>query len=130
MEKTGAGEWDRTTDLRFTKPLLCHLSYAGHQFSREGTSGGYVECAASYSGLLACVNRRDGFLEFHLTRASGKFQVFAFGPSAGTLMGTCSFPPSALAALGTRARTYSKSSPIATTPFPSPSAAPPSPLSR
>ena len=25
----GAGEWNRTTDLRFTKPLLCQLSYAG-----------------------------------------------------------------------------------------------------
>ena len=25
----GAGEWDRTTDLRFTKPLLYQLSYAG-----------------------------------------------------------------------------------------------------
>ena len=27
----GAGEWDRTTDLRFTKPLLYQLSYAGRQ---------------------------------------------------------------------------------------------------
>jgi len=26
---SGAGEWNRTTDLRFTKPLLCQLSYAG-----------------------------------------------------------------------------------------------------
>ena len=25
----GAGEWNRTTDLRFTKPLLCQLSYGG-----------------------------------------------------------------------------------------------------
>ncbi len=29
LDKTGAGEWNRTTDLRFTKPLLCQLSYAG-----------------------------------------------------------------------------------------------------
>ena len=25
----GAGDWNRTSDLRFTKPLLCQLSYAG-----------------------------------------------------------------------------------------------------
>ena len=29
LESNGAGEWNRTTDLRFTKPLLCQLSYAG-----------------------------------------------------------------------------------------------------
>ena len=28
-ENTGAGEWNRTADLRFTKPLLYQLSYAG-----------------------------------------------------------------------------------------------------
>ena len=32
--RAGAGEWDRTTDLRFTKPLLYQLSYAGRQFLR------------------------------------------------------------------------------------------------
>ncbi len=25
----GAGDWNRTSDLRFTKPLLYQLSYAG-----------------------------------------------------------------------------------------------------
>jgi len=29
IENTGAGDWNRTSDLRFTKPLLYHLSYAG-----------------------------------------------------------------------------------------------------
>ena len=32
----GAGEWNQTTDLRFTKPLLCQLSYAGHLARIEG----------------------------------------------------------------------------------------------
>ena len=31
----GAGEWNRTTDLRFTKPLLCQLSYAGFEMAGE-----------------------------------------------------------------------------------------------
>ena len=29
IEKSGAGEGNRTPDLRFTKPLLYQLSYAG-----------------------------------------------------------------------------------------------------
>ncbi len=29
LESTGAGDWNRTSDLRFTKPLLYQLSYAG-----------------------------------------------------------------------------------------------------
>ena len=29
IENTGAGDWNRTNDLRFTKPLLYQLSYAG-----------------------------------------------------------------------------------------------------
>ena len=37
----GAGDWNRTSDLRFTKPLLCQLSYAGHHFS----------CGRSKAGL-------------------------------------------------------------------------------
>ena len=31
----GAGDWNRTNDLRFTKPLLYQLSYAG--FRKEET---------------------------------------------------------------------------------------------
>ncbi len=34
----GAGEWNRTTDLRFTKPLLCQLSYAGMERAGEQNS--------------------------------------------------------------------------------------------
>ncbi len=29
IENAGAGDWNRTSDLRFTKPLLYQLSYAG-----------------------------------------------------------------------------------------------------
>jgi hypothetical protein len=29
VENNGAGDWNRTNDLRFTKPLLYQLSYAG-----------------------------------------------------------------------------------------------------
>ena len=29
VENAGAGDWNRTNDLRFTKPLLYQLSYAG-----------------------------------------------------------------------------------------------------
>ena len=35
IENTGAGDWNRTNDLRFTKPLLYQLSYAGAG-GREG----------------------------------------------------------------------------------------------
>ena len=35
IETAGAGDWNRTSDLRFTKPLLYQLSYAG----KEKTSG-------------------------------------------------------------------------------------------
>jgi hypothetical protein len=33
LQSTGAGDWNRTSDLRFTKPLLYQLSYAG--FGRD-----------------------------------------------------------------------------------------------
>lgn len=36
----GAGEWNRTTDLRFTKPLLCQLSYAGQAGKAQYYSDG------------------------------------------------------------------------------------------
>ena len=29
QDKNGANEWTRTTDLLFTKQLLCRLSYVG-----------------------------------------------------------------------------------------------------
>src|SRR5687768_4152452 len=29
LSQPGAGDWNRTSDLRFTKPLLYQLSYAG-----------------------------------------------------------------------------------------------------
>ena len=48
----GAGEWNRTTDLRFTKPLLCQLSYAGFP---EATHFPRSE-ARSYSGRETPVN--------------------------------------------------------------------------
>ena len=32
LRKFGAHEWTRTTDLRFTKPLLYRLSYMGFGF--------------------------------------------------------------------------------------------------
>jgi hypothetical protein len=32
----GAGDWNRTSDLRFTKPLLYQLSYAGAWVRRKG----------------------------------------------------------------------------------------------
>ena len=38
IEKTGAGDWNRTSDLRFTKPLLYQLSYAGILEEIEGRS--------------------------------------------------------------------------------------------
>ena len=36
LDKTGAGDWNRTSDLRFTKPLLYQLSYAGRKRGAEG----------------------------------------------------------------------------------------------
>ena len=33
IKACGANEWTRTTDLLFTKQLLCRLSYVGVQFS-------------------------------------------------------------------------------------------------
>ena len=35
----GAGDWNRTSDLRFTKPLLYQLSYAGHLACNKNLHG-------------------------------------------------------------------------------------------
>ena len=47
----------------------------------------------------------DSIRRCHLTRASGRVRTWAFASSGGTLIGSCSCPYSALAALGTCVRT-------------------------
>ena len=47
----------------------------------------------------------DSIRRCHLTRASGRLRTWAFASSGGTLIGSCSCPYSALAALGTCVRT-------------------------
>ena len=50
VEKNGAGEGNRTPDLRFTKPLLYRLSYAG----RTAVWGCYIFCC---DARTACKHR-------------------------------------------------------------------------
>jgi hypothetical protein len=65
----GAGEWNRTTDLRFTKPLLCQLSYAGSGAHSNKPSRGIQP-------------RRRALLK-------GKVPIGPFGSTSGLTAGTC-----------------------------------------
>ncbi len=42
FEKFGAGDWNRTSDLRFTKPLLYQLSYAGPRARAHNLHGFFL----------------------------------------------------------------------------------------
>ncbi len=60
----GAGDWNRTNDLRFTKPLLYQLSYAGaglQQRHKAGTKRRYD--SQEVAGVSIVVFRR---LRIHL----------------------------------------------------------------
>ncbi len=52
MRKHGAGEWIRTTDLRFTKPLLYQLSYAGFGETCARIEGGTLSSALNLTHAI------------------------------------------------------------------------------
>ena len=56
----GANEWTRTTDLLFTKQLLCRLSYVGT--ARWLTILFYYECSRVSNRILPGVLHAAGFL--------------------------------------------------------------------
>src|SRR6185503_9197616 len=78
-EGAGAGDWNRTSDLRFTKPLLYQLSYAGLCEGRGPT-------------LSRVFPKPQGERQDHLSFATGWSRTIAPWPGPGTQSGSCSLP--------------------------------------
>jgi hypothetical protein len=110
----GAGDWNRTSDLRFTKPLLYQLSYAGpcarahnlHVFflslkeffvQRQTT----VEKQNSPSPTLWLTDQPSGRNGRYLNRATGCSLTEAPWPGPGRQSGSCALPYCSWATLST-----------------------------
>ena len=94
----GAGDWNRTSDLRFTKPLLYQLSYAGFSEGR----GPYPNTAFSYASRenLGEEHHSEVRAQYsshlkevpHFNLATGWSLTVAPWPGPGTQSGSCSLP--------------------------------------
>ena len=80
----GAGDWNRTNDLRFTKPLLYQLSYAGAG-SLQRLKVGRAHDSQEITGVSIAVFVR------YLRRESGMPADFEAADMAGIQVGrwTC-----------------------------------------